>query len=89
MFVDKVDVPASTELVFDGGAVSGDEVCGPLGFADSVLDSEANAESFADGKKEGRISGVDHGAVGVGHAHRLSALRTLVQIYFLHCRLFF
>ncbi len=27
--------------------------------------------------------------VGVGHASRLSALRTLVEIYFLHCILFF
>ena len=27
--------------------------------------------------------------VGVGHAQTMSALRTLVEDYFLHCRLFF
>lgn len=34
---------------------------------------------------------VDEGGelVGVGHARRLSALRTLGKVYFLHCILFF
>lgn len=73
--------PASDLACFDFDWL-GDVLVVPRGRDLSVL--------FLGGVLEAESEGdVGEVLVGVGHAQRMSALRTPVEKYFLHCRLFF